>query len=140
MIFSIIISISFIYLSLFHLNRISQISIPKVSLSVLPQLSSSLKHSHTTVDLAVERQQRLRLVFHVGFLLALVLILVWDGFSVGLNWFWVGFFDGFGLFLSWVSWWVWLDFELGFLIACVDFGLIFHGFWVNFVVDYQLFK
>ena len=52
-----------------------------------------------TVDLAAKRQQiggsrlavadwwqqQLRWVFHVGFLLGLVLILVWDGFLVGLN-------------------------------------------------------
>ena len=51
------ISISFIFLS-FHLNRIphSQISIPKVSLLVLPQLSSSLKHSHTVTDLVAKQQ------------------------------------------------------------------------------------
>ena len=47
------------------------------------------------------------------------------GFSVGLNWFWVGFPSGFGLLFSWVSRWVLIDFDLGFLIACVDFGLIF---------------
>ena len=51
------ISISFIFLS-FHLNCIShsQISIAKVSLLVLPQLSSSFKHSHTMTDLVAKRQ------------------------------------------------------------------------------------
>ena len=103
---------SFIYLSLFHLNRISQISIPKVSLSILPQLSSSLKHSHITVDLAAKRQQiggsRLAaaatpLGFSCGFFVGF-------GFDFGLGW----FFGGFELILGWVSQWVWNVFELGF--------------------------
>ena len=37
-------------------------------------------------------------------------------------WFWYGFSGGFELILSWVSRWVLIDFELGFLIAYVDFG------------------
>ena len=53
------------------------------------------------------------------------------GFPMGLDCFWVGFLNEFWLILSWVFWWVWLDFELGFLVS---------WFWVNFVVDYQMFK
>ena len=128
------------------MNRIShsQISIPKVFLSFLPQLSSSLKHSHTTVDLAAERQQisisRSAVVaILLGFftwVFGLVLILVWDGFPMGLNWFWVGFPGGVGLFLSWVSRWVLIDFELGFLMGLAWFWVGFSSclccFWFNF--------
>ena len=48
------------------------------------------------------------------------------GFDFGLGW----FSDRFWLILSWVSWWVSIDFELGFLVGWLDFGLAW--FWVGF--------
>ena len=48
------------------------------------------------------------------------------GFDFGLGW----FSDRFWLILSWVSWWVSIDFELGFLVGWLDFGLVW--FWVGF--------
>ena len=72
----------------------------------------------------------------IYYICGLVLILVWDGFPVSLNWFWIGFPNGFGLFLSWISQWVLIDFELGFLVglAWFWFGLILS--WVFWSVDF----
>ena len=62
------------------------------------------------VDLVAERQQidgtcsGFVGFFHVGFRF---------GFDFGLGW----FSSGFELILSWVSWWVWIVFELSFSMS-----------------------